>query len=48
MNRIVFYNLPCPLAELHGTLVIHFKTDRDDHLETVMIQFAGNLTAPSA
>ena len=45
LNRMVFYDLSCPRAELHSTLVVDLKADRNDHLETVMIHLAGNLTA---
>ena len=46
LNRMVFYDLARPFAELHGTLIVHLKADCNNHLKIVMILLAADLPGP--
>ena len=37
LNRIVFYDLPCPFAELNSTLVVNLEAHRNNHLQAIVL-----------
>ena len=46
LDRIVFHNLPSPLAELHSMLVVHLEGDSNDKLQIVVSNFSIDLPGP--